>query len=90
MKIKLNGGAQQALNVVKACKPFLSKVLLVMKSVNGIINIAKNSDSNASTELITDPLAPINLPIVCENPKKTPNQMIQKRRTCILQLIINL
>jgi hypothetical protein len=43
MKIKQNGGVQQALSVGNACKPFLSKVLLIMKFVHDIvINIAKN------------------------------------------------
>ena len=30
MKIKQNGGVQEALKVVNSCKPFLSKVLLIM------------------------------------------------------------
>jgi hypothetical protein len=59
------------LNVVNFCKPFLSKVVLIIKSVNGIANIAKNSDSDASAGLSIDPSAPINLPIVCENLKDT-------------------
>ncbi len=42
MKIKLNGGVQKALNVVNSRKPFLSKALLIMKSVNDIVTIAKN------------------------------------------------
>ena len=41
MKIKKNGGVQQALKIVNSCKPFLSKVLLVMKSVHDIVTIAK-------------------------------------------------
>ncbi len=41
MKIKQNGGVQEALKVVKSCKPFLSKVLLVMKSLHDIVVIAK-------------------------------------------------
>ena len=32
MKIKQNRGVQQALKVVNSCKPFLSKVLLIMGS----------------------------------------------------------
>jgi len=40
-----------------------------MKSVHNIVNIAKKKDSNASVNLTTKPSAPINLPIVCENPK---------------------
>ena len=71
MKIKQNGGVQQALNVDNFCKPFLSNVLLIMKSVNDIVNIAKKLDSNVSTKLTTDPSAPINLAIICENPKNT-------------------
>ena len=51
MTLKQNGGVQEALKVVKSCKPFLSKVLLIMKSVNDIINIAKNSDSNFQQNL---------------------------------------
>ena len=42
IKIKQNGGAQQDLKVVNSCKPFLSKVLLIMKSVHDIVSIAKN------------------------------------------------
>ncbi len=41
MKIKQNGGVQEALKVVNSCKPFISKVLLVMKSVHDIVAIAK-------------------------------------------------
>jgi hypothetical protein len=71
MKIKQNGGVQEALKVVNSCKPFLSKVLLIMKSVHDIVTIAKNSESNISANL-TKQLSPsINLPIVCENPKAT-------------------
>jgi hypothetical protein len=43
MKIKQNGGVQQALKVVNSCKPFLLKVLLVMKSVHDIVTIAKKN-----------------------------------------------
>ena len=71
MKIKQNGGLQQALNVVNSCKPFPSKVLLIMKSINGIVNMDRNLDSNVSAKLTTNPSAPINLTIVCENPKDT-------------------
>jgi len=42
-----------------------------MKPVTDIVNIAKYSDSNVSDKLTTDPSAPINLPIICENPKDT-------------------
>ncbi len=45
MKIKQNGGVQEALKVVNSCKPFLSQVLLIMKSVHDIVAIAKNSES---------------------------------------------
>ena len=48
MKIKQNGGVQQALKVLNSCKPFLSKVLLIMKSVHDIVTIATNSESNVS------------------------------------------
>ena len=65
MKIKRNGGVQEALKVVNFCKPFLSKVLLIMKFVHDIVTIAKNSESNITTQQSP----PINLPIVCENPK---------------------
>ncbi len=71
MKIKQNGGVQQALNVVNSCKPFLSKVLVIMKFVHDIVTIAKKSESNVSSNLTTQPSPPINLPIVCENPKDT-------------------
>jgi hypothetical protein len=40
-----------------------------MKSVNCIVNIAENLDSIFLAKLITDLSAPINLPIVCENPE---------------------
>jgi hypothetical protein len=70
MKIKHNGGAQQALKVVNSCKPFLSKVLLIMKSVHDIVTIEKNSEYNVSTNLTTQ-LPPVNVPIVCENSKAT-------------------
>jgi len=36
VKIKQNGGVQENLKVVNSCKPFLSKVLLIMKSVHVI------------------------------------------------------
>ena len=71
MKIKQNGGVQEALKVVNSCKPFLSKVLLVMKSVHDIVTIAKNSESNISANLTTQLSPPIHLPIVCENLKAT-------------------
>jgi hypothetical protein len=42
LKIKGNGGVQQALNVVNSYKPFLSKSLfIIMKSVHDIVTIAK-------------------------------------------------
>ena len=44
MKIKYNGGVQQALKVVNSCKSFLSKVLLIMKFVHDIVTIEKNSE----------------------------------------------
>ena len=40
VKIKQNGGVQEALKVVNLCKPFLSKVLLIMKCVHDIATIA--------------------------------------------------
>ena len=64
MKIKQNGGVQEALKVVNSCKPFLSKVLLIMKSVHDIVTIAKNSESNVSANLTTQLSPPINLPLV--------------------------
>ncbi len=67
MKIKQNGGVRQALKVVNSCKPFLSKVLLIMKSVHDIVTIARNLESNVSANLTTQLSLPINLPIVCEN-----------------------
>jgi hypothetical protein len=70
MKIKQNGGVQQALKVVNSCKPFLSKVLLIMKYVHNIVTIAKNSESKVSANLTTQ-LPLVNLPFVCENPKAT-------------------
>jgi mannose/fructose/N-acetylgalactosamine-specific phosphotransferase system component IIB len=48
MKIKQNGGVQEALKVVNSCKPFLSKVLLIIKSVHDIVTIAKKLESNVS------------------------------------------
>jgi hypothetical protein len=42
-----------------------------MKSVHDIVTIAKNSESNISANLTTQLSPPINLPIVCENPKAT-------------------
>ena len=42
MKIKQNGGVRQALSVENSYKPFLSKVLLVIKSVHYIVTIEKN------------------------------------------------
>jgi hypothetical protein len=36
------------LKVVNSCKPFLSKVLLIIKSVHGIVTIAKKTESNVS------------------------------------------
>ena len=71
MKIKQNGGVQEALKVVNSCKPFLLKVLLIMKSEDDIVTIAKNSESNISANLTTQLSPPINLSSVCENPKPT-------------------
>jgi hypothetical protein len=58
MKIKPNGGVQ----VVNSCKPFLSKVLLIMKFVNDIDR--KKTESNVSANLTTQLSPPINLPLV--------------------------
>ena len=71
MAIKQIGGVQQALKAVNSCKPFLSKVLLVMKSVHDIVIVARNSESSISANLTTHLSPPINLPIVCENLKAT-------------------
>jgi hypothetical protein len=71
MNIKQNGGVQKALKVVNSCKPFLSKALLIMKFVHDIVTIAKNSESNISSNLTTQLSPPINLPSVCESPKAT-------------------
>ncbi len=71
MKIKQNGGVQKALKVVNSCKPFLSKVLLIMKSVHDIVTIAKKSESNILANLTTQLSPPMNLSSVCENPKAT-------------------
>ena len=71
MKLKQNGGIQQALNVVNSCKPFLSNVLLIMKSVHDIVTIAKISEPNVLANLTTQLSLPINLPNVCENSKAT-------------------
>ena len=90
MKIKQNGGVQKALKVVKSCKRFLSKVLLVMKYVHDIGTIAKKSESNFSANLTTQPSPPINLPILCENPKDTESNTSKDTRTCVLRLIMNL
>ena len=48
MTIKQNRGVQEALKVANSCKPFLSKVLLIMKSVHDIVTFAKISKSNVS------------------------------------------
>jgi len=91
MKIKHNGGVQQALNVVNSFKPFLSKVLLVMKYVNEIVTtIAKKSGSNVLANLTTQLSPPINLPIVCENPKDTESNASKDTNRNILQMIMNL
>jgi hypothetical protein len=42
-----------------------------VKYVNDIVTIAKISDSNVLANLTTRPSPPINLPIVCKNPKDT-------------------
>ena len=57
------------MKVVNSCKPFLSKVLLIMKSIHDIVTIAKKTESIASANLTTQLYPSINLPIVCENPK---------------------
>ncbi len=41
LKIKQNRSVHQALNVMNSSKPFLSKPLLVMKSIHDIVTIAK-------------------------------------------------
>ena len=66
-----NGGVREALKVVNSCKPFLSKVSLIMKSVDDIVTIEQNSESNISANLTTQLSPHINLPIVCENLKAT-------------------
>jgi hypothetical protein len=71
MKVKQDIGVQQALKAVNSCNPFLSKVLLIMKFVHDIVTIAKKSESNISANLTSQLSPPINLPIVCENPKAT-------------------
>ncbi len=48
MKIKQTRGVHEALKVVNSCKPFLSEVLLIVKSVHDIVTIAKKSESNVS------------------------------------------
>ncbi len=88
-EIKQNGGVQQALKVVNSSKPYLSKVLLLIKKVRDIVTIAKISESNVLANLTTQLSPPINLPIVCENPKVTESNT-SKIRTSILQLIMNL
>ncbi len=69
MKIKQNGGVQQALNVVNSCKPFHSKILFIMQSVHDIVNIAKTWI--LMFQQILQLNHPINLPIICEDPKNT-------------------
>ena len=71
MAIKQIGGVQQALKAVNSCKPLLSKVLLVMKSVHDIVTVAKNSESSISADLTTQLSPHINLSSVCEIPKAT-------------------
>jgi len=71
MAIKQIGGVQEALKAVNFCKPFLSKVLLVMKSVHDIVTVARNSDSSISANLTTHLSPHINLSSVCETPKPT-------------------
>jgi hypothetical protein len=71
MRIKQNGGVQQALKAVNSCKPFLSKNLLILKSVHDIVTIAKETESSVSANLTIQLSTSINLPIVCENPKVT-------------------
>ena len=50
---KPNGGVEQPLKVVNSCKLFLSKVLLIIKSVHDIATIAKKSESNVSANRTT-------------------------------------
>ncbi len=88
--MKQNGGVQQALKVANSCKPFLSKVLLIMKSVHDIVTIAKKSESNVSANLTTQLSPPINLSIVCENPKAIESNTSNDTNKYILQLIRNL
>jgi hypothetical protein len=71
MAIKQIGGVQQALKAVNSCKPLLSKVLLVMKSVHDIVTVAKNSESSISADLTTQLSPHINLSSVCESSKAT-------------------
>jgi hypothetical protein len=89
MTIKHNGCVQQALNVVSSCKPFLSKVVLIMKYVHDIVTIAKNR--NMTFQQISQLIHHLLL-IYQSFVKilKTPNQIHQKIRTGILHLIMNL
>ena len=79
MAIKQIGGVQEALKVVNSCKSFLSKVLLVMKSVHGIVSVAKNSESTISANLATQ-LSPYQVFVKFLKP---PNQIYQSIRTII-------
>jgi len=67
MQIIQNRGVQQCLNVLNFCKPFLLKVLLIMKNVNDIVNIATYSESNALAQFTSDTSIDISSLIVNEN-----------------------
>ena len=89
MAIKQIGGVQQALKAVNSCKPFLSKVLLVMKSVHDIVTVAKNSD------LIFQQILQLNYHLILiyqvfVKVLKPPNQINHAIRTNITQLKMNL
>ena len=51
-----------------------------MKYVHDIVTIAKKKKTNISTNLTTHLSPPINLPIVCENPKDTESNTSKDRK----------
>ena len=54
-----------------------------MKYVHDIVTIAKNLKSNVLANLTTQLSPPINLPIVCENPKATESNTSNDTNTYI-------
>ena len=89
MAIKQIGGVQEALKAANSCKPFISKVLLVMKSVHDIVIVAKIRNQ-VFQQILQLNYHLILIYQVFVKVLKPPNQIHQPIRTNIKQLKIKM